>query len=100
MDAAPDRARRRAPDPWPLSKLCEKFPSAPLVAWRRMRIRQKYRMRTPSTGREVVIEAEPGALKMKKHAPKLGMVPAWALAAAPPIKPRRVIVSSVMAYSP
>jgi hypothetical protein len=24
-----------------------------------MRIRQKYRMRTPSTGREVVIEAEP-----------------------------------------
>jgi hypothetical protein len=25
-----------------------------------MRIRQKYRMRTPSTGREVVIEAEPG----------------------------------------
>ncbi len=26
-----------------------------------MRIRQKYRMRTPSTGREVIIEAEPGA---------------------------------------
>jgi len=25
-----------------------------------MRIRQKYRMRTPSTGREVIIEAEPG----------------------------------------
>lgn len=25
-----------------------------------MRLRQKYRMRTPSTGREVVIEAEPG----------------------------------------
>ncbi len=25
-----------------------------------MRIRQKYRMRAPSTGREVVIEAEPG----------------------------------------
>jgi hypothetical protein len=25
-----------------------------------MRTRQKYRMRTPSTGREVVIEAEPG----------------------------------------
>ncbi len=24
-----------------------------------MRIRQKYRMRTPSTGREVIIEAEP-----------------------------------------
>ncbi len=25
-----------------------------------MRLRQKYRMRTPSTGREVVLEAEPG----------------------------------------
>jgi hypothetical protein len=25
-----------------------------------MRTRQKYRMRTPSTGREVVVEAEPG----------------------------------------
>lgn len=25
-----------------------------------MRILQKYRMRTPSTGREVIIEAEPG----------------------------------------
>jgi hypothetical protein len=25
-----------------------------------MRLRQKYRMRTPSTGREVIIEAEPG----------------------------------------
>jgi hypothetical protein len=24
-----------------------------------MRIRQKYRMRTPSTGREVIVEAEP-----------------------------------------
>ena len=34
--------------------------SEPLVAWREMRTRQKYRMRTPSTGREVVIEAEPG----------------------------------------
>lgn len=25
-----------------------------------MRIRQKYRMRTPSTGRELILEAEPG----------------------------------------
>lgn len=25
-----------------------------------MRIRQKYRMRTPSTGREIILEAEPG----------------------------------------
>jgi hypothetical protein len=36
------------------------MPSGPLVAWRGMRTRQKYRMRTPSTGREVIIEAEPG----------------------------------------
>ena len=34
-------------------------PSEPLVAWPRMRTRQKYRMRTPSTGREVIVEAEP-----------------------------------------
>jgi hypothetical protein len=27
-----------------------------------MRTRQKYRMRTPSTGREVIIEAEPGEI--------------------------------------
>lgn len=27
-----------------------------------MRTRQKYRMRTPSTGREVIIEAEPGGI--------------------------------------
>jgi hypothetical protein len=27
---------------------------------RRVRLRQRYRLRTPSTGREVVIEAEPG----------------------------------------
>lgn len=25
-----------------------------------MRLRQKYRMRTPSTGREIIIEADPG----------------------------------------
>ena len=27
-----------------------------------MAVRQKYRMRTPSTGREVIIEAEPGRI--------------------------------------
>jgi hypothetical protein len=27
-----------------------------------MRIRQKYRMRTPSTGREVIVEATPGGV--------------------------------------
>jgi len=32
----------------------------PLLACRAMRTHQKYRMRAPSTGREVVIEAEPG----------------------------------------
>jgi hypothetical protein len=32
----------------------------PLVAWPRMRTSQKYRMRTPSTGREVVSEVERG----------------------------------------
>jgi hypothetical protein len=32
----------------------------PLIASTAMRQRQKYRMRTPSTGREVVIEVEPG----------------------------------------
>ncbi len=32
----------------------------PLIASIVMRLRQKYRMRTPSTGREVIIEAEPG----------------------------------------
>jgi hypothetical protein len=26
----------------------------------RVRLRQRYRMRTPSTGREIVLEAEPG----------------------------------------
>lgn len=31
-----------------------------LIASRPMRLRQKYRMRTPSTGREVIIEVEPG----------------------------------------
>ena len=60
MDAAPARSRRRPPRRRRLLKPCGEFPSPPLVAWRRMRIRQKYRMRAPSTGREVVIEAEPG----------------------------------------
>ena len=34
-------------------------PSRPLVGWPAMRLRQKYRMRAPSTGREVIIQAEP-----------------------------------------
>src|SRR5947209_19927648 len=32
----------------------------PLVAWPPVRIVQRYRFRTPSTGREVVIDAIPG----------------------------------------
>jgi hypothetical protein len=32
---------------------------APLIASTAMRLRQKYRMRTPSTGREVIIAVEP-----------------------------------------
>jgi len=35
-------------------------PPKALIASLWMRTRQKYRMRTPSTGREVIIEAEPG----------------------------------------
>jgi hypothetical protein len=42
------------------------LPRSPLVAWRRMRTRQKYRMRTPSTGREVIIEAEPGRIYLDR----------------------------------
>ena len=34
------------------------MPSDPLVASPRMRLHQKYRMRAPSTGREVIIQAE------------------------------------------
>ena len=43
------------------------------VAWGRwyhcaaMRSRQKYRMRTPSTGREVIIEAEPGQVYIDRE---------------------------------
>ena len=33
---------------------------SPAIRWWRMRTRQRYRFRTPSTGREVVIEADPG----------------------------------------
>lgn len=36
------------------------LPAMALVACRRVRIHQRYRMRTPSTGREVVIQAEAG----------------------------------------
>ena len=36
------------------------LPPNPLIASARMRTRQKYRMRTPSTGREVIVEADPG----------------------------------------
>lgn len=32
-----------------------------------MRTRQKYRMRTPSTGREVIIEAEPGRVYLDRE---------------------------------
>ena len=35
------------------------MPRVALVAWPAMRWRQKYRMRTPSTGREMIIEADP-----------------------------------------
>jgi hypothetical protein len=35
-------------------------PPGPLIRWRAMFVRQKYRMRTPSTGREILVEAEPG----------------------------------------
>ena len=39
----------------------------PLVAWPAMRMRQKYRMRTPSTGREVIIEAEPDQIYLDRE---------------------------------
>jgi hypothetical protein len=42
-------------------------PLRPLVAWPRMRTRQKYRMRTPSTGREVIIEGQPGRLYLDRE---------------------------------
>ena len=32
-----------------------------------MRIRQKYRMRTPSTGRELIIQAEPDTVYVDKE---------------------------------
>jgi hypothetical protein len=43
------------------------LPSGPLVAWPTMRMRQKYRMRTPSTGRESIIEAEPGRIYIDRE---------------------------------
>jgi len=44
--------------------LSEPGPSSPHYSRydRRMRTRQKYRMRNPSTGREIIIEAEPDEL--------------------------------------
>jgi hypothetical protein len=35
-------------------------PSLPIASMAPVRIQQKYRMRAPSSGREVIIEAEPG----------------------------------------
>ena len=55
VDASAPRRTAAAPSPYPL------------VAWPPMRIRQKYRMRTPSTGREVVIEAEPGQVYVDRE---------------------------------
>ena len=49
--------RRRDRD---LPELVRALPPKALIASLEMRTRQKYRMRTPSTGREVIIEAEPG----------------------------------------
>jgi hypothetical protein len=43
------------------------MPSGPLVASAHMRLRQKYRMRAPSTGREVVIQAEPGQIYLDRE---------------------------------
>ena len=37
------------------------------LAWLRMRTRQKYRMRTPSTGREVIIEAQPDRIYIDRE---------------------------------
>ena len=35
-------------------------PSLPVASMAPVRVHQKYRMRAPSSGREVIIEAEPG----------------------------------------
>ncbi len=51
----------------PIQPLAVGPPPRPLVAWPRMRTRQKYRMRTPSTGREVIIEAEPGRIYLDRE---------------------------------
>ena len=39
----------------------------PAIRWMRMRTRQRYRMRAPSTGREVVIEAEAGRVYVDRE---------------------------------
>ncbi len=39
----------------------------PLVALTAMRSRQKYRMRTPSTGREIILEAQPGQVYLDRE---------------------------------
>ncbi len=38
----------------------------PLVGWLAMRLRQRYRMRTPSTGREVIIQADPDEIYLDR----------------------------------
>jgi len=50
-----------------------------------MRIRQKYRMRTPSTGREVVIEAEPGVAYLDRETGETLEVVAQLLPTAPTV---------------
>ena len=57
----------------------------PLVAWRGMRIGQKYRMRTPSTGREVIIEAEPGVAYVDRETGETLEVVAHLLPTAPTV---------------
>lgn len=42
-------------------------PPDPLVASARMRLHQKYRMRAPSTGREVIIQAEPEQIYLDRE---------------------------------
>jgi len=56
-----------------------------LVAWLRMRTRQKYRMRTPSTGREAIIEAEPDRLYLDRETGEQLEVVAQLLPLAPTV---------------
>jgi hypothetical protein len=37
-------------------------PTSPLARLRLVSLKQRYRMRTPSTGREILLEAEPGTV--------------------------------------